>query len=87
MFQISLRLAQLISCVGLLIVFTCTYQPVHCQYQSTPPSPCPQSFQYQSTGYEVVGVGQIQPGQYQIGADIIMVVHLVVGTQLPSVSK
>lgn len=31
-------------------------------------------------------MGQIQPGQYAIGQDIIMMAHLIVGTQLPTVS-
>lgn len=53
---------------------------------NTPQSPCPQTFQYQSNGFEVQGVGQILPGQYEIGSDIFMLAHLVVGTQLPSVS-
>lgn len=56
------------------------------QQQQTPQSPCPGTFQYQSNGYEVYGVGQIQPGQYQIGTDIVMMAHLIVATQLPTVS-
>lgn len=53
---------------------------------STPQSPCPGTFQYQSNGYETYGVGQIQPGQYEIGQDILMMAHLIVSSQLPSVS-
>lgn len=52
----------------------------------TPQSPCPQVFQYQSNGYEMIGVGQILPGQYQVGGDILMMAHLIVGSQLPTVS-
>lgn len=53
---------------------------------ATPPSPCPQTFQYQSNGFETIGSGTLQPGQYQIGQDILLMAQLIVGVQLPSVS-
>lgn len=54
--------------------------------QQTPQSPCPQTFQYQHNGQEFYGSGAIQPGQYVIGQDILLMAQLIVGSPLPSVS-
>ena len=53
---------------------------------NVPQSPCPQTFQYRSNGFEVIGVGQILPGQYVIGETIQMMAYMIISTSLPSVS-
>lgn len=57
---------------------------INCQYTDSTSSPCPDTFQYRSNGYEQYGVGQIR--QPPIGEDIHVMVHLIVGARLQSVS-